>query len=101
MGVGGQAGQEPADLGFAHVGRVPLPVEKDEALDLPDIRFLCSGTETSGTQSLSDSVKQLELWRACRRGNGHCWPPTQTYHAESAVNEAFHVGFLHSDLLGK
>src|SRR3990172_203250 len=101
MGVRGQAGQELADLGFAHFGRVPLPVEKDEALDPPDIRFLCSGTEMSGTHSLSDSVKQLELWRAHRRGNGHCWSPIQTYHAESAVDEAPHVGYLHGDLLGK
>src|SRR3990172_8667625 len=101
MGVRGQAGQELADLSFAHFGWVPLPVEKDEALDPSNIRFLGSGTEISGTHSLSDSVKQLGLWRACGKGNGQRWPPTRTYHAQSAVNEASHVGLLHRDLLGK
>src|SRR3989304_10365490 len=57
MGVRGQAGQELADLGFAHFGWVPLPVEKDEAGEPPDIRFLCSGTD--GEDAAGDNVQEL------------------------------------------
>jgi hypothetical protein len=73
-------------------------VEKDEAFDPTDIRFLCFRTEVSGTHSLAHLVEELWFWRAGKRRDGHDRLPTLTCHVQSVVDQASYVGFLHSDL---
>ena len=54
----GQRGQECGDLGWAHVGGMPLVMEEDEPPDPVDVGFLGPPTVVPGADGLPDPVEE-------------------------------------------
>ena len=65
MAVNGQRREKPADLGCAHLCRVPLVVEEDVTLDPRDVGFLGAATEVAGADGVADGIEQA--WLRIRR----------------------------------
>src|SRR5512144_2436701 len=91
MGFTGEAGEELGNFFFAHLGRMPFVVEKDEPLDPVNVALFSFGTIMPRPDCVADLIEQFGLLRGRRCRRYVFKSETAVDHGERAVYRSVRV----------